>query len=294
MTREGRASSGALVVAFALTLLALPPETGEKACRTRVPTIAGTNGPDVLRGTNGPDVILGLGGDDTIHARGGKDIVCAGKGIDDVHGGAGNDFILGADDRDVLRGGADDDRIFGGGADEELHGGTGDDLMDGQQSPDSVSYSWARGPIVVQMAVVDDEWAGPADGQGSDMLRSILRVTGSPGDDEIAAWDARAGGGDDRVSAYEGRGGPGNDELMDLEYLNSFGSFALFGGSGDDTIVTHDRAIDLIGGAGNDQLVGAGPVDFADGGSGTDQCIAKYERHCEDLSSRPGVNVRPG
>ena len=60
-----------------------------------LPTVVGTEGPDVLRGTDGPDVILGLGGDDRIFGLGGDDVICGGLGADQVDGGPGNDSIAG-------------------------------------------------------------------------------------------------------------------------------------------------------------------------------------------------------
>ena len=75
-------------------------------CNGLVPTIVGTDGPDVLQGTFQHDVIVGLGGNDVIRGASGSDTICGGDGDDELHGesqadtifgGAGNDIITGAD-----------------------------------------------------------------------------------------------------------------------------------------------------------------------------------------------------
>jgi uncharacterized protein len=93
----------------------------DNLCQGRVPTIVGTEGPDVLTGTNGPDVIVGLGGNDVIRGGNGQDVIC---------GGLGDDTIAGDNGDDVLLGGFGNDRISGGNGNDRLVGGPGNDILD--------------------------------------------------------------------------------------------------------------------------------------------------------------------
>lgn len=87
----------------------------------RAPTLAGTEGPDVINGTSGDDVIDGLGGADRIDGGAGNDIIRGGSGGDDLNGGFGNDQLFG---------GAGDDRVYDDyGASTLLDGGSGNDYL---------------------------------------------------------------------------------------------------------------------------------------------------------------------
>src|SRR3712207_46616 len=63
----------------------------EERCRGLLPTIAGTDGNDVLTGTTGVDVIMGLGGNDVIDGGNAADVICGGAGDDRISGGNGDD-----------------------------------------------------------------------------------------------------------------------------------------------------------------------------------------------------------
>jgi ELWxxDGT repeat protein len=93
------------------------------------PTIAGTNGNDVIRGTPARDVIAGLGGKDVIRGRGGGDLICGGPGNDTLIGGAGADKLLGQAGRDTLKGGVGRDTLKGGKGRDRLIGGPGRDTQ---------------------------------------------------------------------------------------------------------------------------------------------------------------------
>jgi Ca2+-binding RTX toxin-like protein len=112
---------------------------GEPLCNGLVPTIGGTDGPDVIVGTPGPDVIVGLEGDDVIYGKGGDDVICGGPGNDTLIGGGGNDKLFGGPGDDILRGGSGDDELFGGAGDDHLSGGTGNDHLDGGPGNDTCS-----------------------------------------------------------------------------------------------------------------------------------------------------------
>ena len=94
----------------------------EERCAGLLPTIRGTDGPDVLTGTIKRDVIMGLGGADVIRGGNAEDVIC---------GGAGNDTLRGENAADVLLGGFGDDILSGGTGDDVLTGGPGADLLDG-------------------------------------------------------------------------------------------------------------------------------------------------------------------
>ena len=89
------AAAGALTVfAFAMFGTSRTPAqdvTPLHGCESKLSTIKGTDGPEVIQGTSGNDVIVALGGDDTIRGGGGKDFVCAGDGNDHVTVGRSGD-----------------------------------------------------------------------------------------------------------------------------------------------------------------------------------------------------------
>lgn len=90
------------------------PDRPSGACDTKLLTLAGTAGRDVIRGTPRRDVINGFGGNDVIRGLGAGDILCGGKGNDQVIGGAGRDKLIGGPGVDTLRGGAGRDKLIGG------------------------------------------------------------------------------------------------------------------------------------------------------------------------------------
>jgi hypothetical protein len=90
------------------------PDRPSGACDTKLLTLAGTAGRDVIRGTPRRDVINGFGGNDVIRGLGAGDILCGGKGNDQVFGGAGRDKLIGGPGVDTLRGGAGRDKLIGG------------------------------------------------------------------------------------------------------------------------------------------------------------------------------------
>jgi sugar lactone lactonase YvrE len=83
-------------------------------CGGQLPTVVGTDGPDVLQGSAFADVIAGLGGRDTINGLQGKDTICGGAGKDKLVGGAGKDKLFGGKGNDKLIGGKGKDKCVGG------------------------------------------------------------------------------------------------------------------------------------------------------------------------------------
>lgn len=172
-------------------------------CDGLVPTIEGTNGPDVLVGTAGPDVIVGLGG------------------ADDVDGGGGDDVVCGGGSVDVLSGGDGDDVLVGDGGDDVLIAGAGDDRFDGGRGRDRVLFA-AVGGVVADLA------AGVATGEGADQLIRVEALRGGPGRDRLS--------GNERANRLVGGGGPdvlsgrAGDDIL----LGGAGGDVAFGGGGAD------------------------------------------------------------
>ncbi|MDX6448461.1 MAG: large repetitive protein [Gaiellaceae bacterium] len=92
------------------------PSTGKRrGPGTKICTITGTPGRDVLHGTAGHDVICGLGGNDVLTGLGGDDILFGGPGNDSLTGGAGRDLIFGDAGKDTISAkDGESDRIDGG------------------------------------------------------------------------------------------------------------------------------------------------------------------------------------
>ena len=76
-----------------------------KSCIDLMPTMAGTQGADVLNGTPGADVIAAGAGDDQVWGHGGDDVICGGPGMDTLQGGDGTDKIAGQQGKDLIDGG---------------------------------------------------------------------------------------------------------------------------------------------------------------------------------------------
>lgn len=252
--------------------------------------LEGSAGADVLAGGPGDDVLLGGDGDDVLVASAGTDRFLGGDGddladfssavraleadlvegristaegehaieeIEGVRAGAG-------DDR--LRGNAEDNLLEGGQGADVLLGGQGDDTFDGGPGADRVDFTRASGPIMADLE------AGLAEGEGSDTLAEIERITGGSGDDELAGDGDRnvleGGSGDDLLGGGGGAdrlaGGPGDDRIT--------------GGADGDTILGDEGADVLVGGPGDDRLAGGAGADRLTGSAGTDLADFAGER----------------
>jgi len=85
-------------------------------CLSKVVTMRGTSGDDVMTGTSGADVVDGLDGNDTLDGLDGNDTLC---------GSAGDDLLLGGNGRDRLSGGQGNDALDGGAGTDNCSGGSG-------------------------------------------------------------------------------------------------------------------------------------------------------------------------
>jgi Ca2+-binding RTX toxin-like protein len=169
-----------------------------------------------------------------------------------MFGGDGDDWVYGGHNNDTLYGGAGNDHLYGQEDDDWLVGGydgAGDDVLDGGSGYDTVDYSAALNPVIVNLST------GKAQGGdvGHDTLYSIEHVVGSANNDIIKGTESGIFGigGSDVLE-----GGDGADFINGLS-----GNDSLYGGNGNDS---------LYGGNGNDSLVGGPGDDYFDGGAGTD------------------------
>jgi len=232
-------------------------------------TIKGFYGDDRICGGSGNDKLTAGWGFSQIDGGTGDDRLLSRGGYADLWGGPGNDTLKMADwgygwawyadapngvnanlasgwatgegtDRLIglygLVGSNYDDTLIGGPHDNEFMGLGGNDTIDGDGgSFDAVLFSYAKGPVTVDLT------AHTATGEGTDTLIGIQHVHGGPFDDSI-------------------RG--------DLN------SNVIHGGEGNDTISGLDANDYIFGEEGDDNLNGGnGVADTVDGGVGTDSCV---------------------
>jgi Ca2+-binding RTX toxin-like protein len=307
---DGCGTDGETFISCESTVTPPPPGgSGAPSCFGRAPTIAGTNGNDVLIGTSANDVIAGLGGDDVIEGGDGNDLICGGDGNDTIDGGAGVDFIL---------------------------PGAGDDQVDGGMDGAVLNYGAAPGPVTVNLS------AGTAVGEGTDTITNVRIVVGSGFDDHLIGDENNnsflPGSGNDIVEGLGGNdtfttsngddifdGGDGVDRVQYFSQgtLPQGGAFTFdapgpvtlnlqtgmatghgtdtlisievaVGSSHDDYLIGNDAANSLYGAGGDDVIDGGGGddlldgqdgADSADGGAGTDICLAESLTTCESVEA---------
>ncbi|WP_386681655.1 Hint domain-containing protein [Loktanella sp. R86503] len=223
----------------------------------------------ILAGDTGnDDLIYGLGGNDTINAGEGNDEVYGGTGNDSITGGNGDDTVSGDDGNDIVRGGNGNDTVFGGAGDDTGFGGDGDDLVYGGAGNDQLNGN--AGNDTIYGGIGNDTVSGQT---GDDVLY------GDAGNDIIngdAGNDVAYGGeGDDYIDTsnhvdpgfdnpYPGLPGDANTQ-NDLD--------TVYGGAGNDTIITGDDADVIFGGTGNDKIDAGIDNDYVEGGEGDDTII---------------------
>ena len=227
---------------------------------------------DALDPTSGDDdIIEGYSGDDSITAGSGDDTVDGGPGNDTVYGNSGDDLITcgipgyGPDglpdvqifpgtpfdqfpdnDRDLAYGGQGNDTITTGDDRDTVYGNSGDDD--------------------INAGIDDDEVYG---GKGDDLIndpQGADYIEGNSGDDTIIA-------GIDTFSDYVGDDPNLPNPLYPgvLSDPNTTdGMDTVYGGQGNDSIMTGDDADTIIGGSGDDTLHGGIDDDYIEGNSGND------------------------
>ncbi|WP_305123587.1 calcium-binding protein [Methylocystis suflitae] len=257
-----------------------------------MPTIIGTNNPDILFGTTEPDVIYGW--DFTNNAPGDEgpatdnDQIEAGSNnfpaADLIYGGAGDDTVTLAFGGAVY-GGDGDDAIFGGGLDlfspslhfTQLYGGEGNDTISGDGGADlygDAGDDTLTGTSLLDLALpIGDSMHG---GEGNDSLTGGLTLFGDAGDDILHAsgWSTSLSGGE------------GNDQLYGGGF---YWNLELHGDAGDDTLYGGFQTLLLDGGEGNDTFTSL--IDSfmeIDGGAGVDSILLDSEA---DISNNPITGV---
>jgi Ca2+-binding RTX toxin-like protein len=222
--------------------------------------LTGTDFDDRLEGDDGADdLIRGLGGSDQIDGLGGADDLRGGSDADVLDGGDDDDILYGHDQTtvsdaasDQLSGGDGDDDLFGGGGPDTLFGEEGFDELNGGSEDDDL-FGGSQ----------NDDFDG---GSGADV------IDGGSGprdkvhyDDRTAGVTVTLGGG-----ANDGQSGEHDDVDASVEWV--------FGGSGDDEIVSASRGLGgptvdnmFSGGDGDDELKGGNGSDILNGGDGDDE-----------------------
>ena len=272
--------------------------------------LVGTAGRDVVVALGGDDVVLGRGGDDLVCGGDGADVLRGGGGDDRLHGQAEayrNDRGGRGFEPDLLDGGPGDDLLDAGGDPRDVsYGAHG--ILDFRRAARSVVVDLATGTargqgidtlvvpaapdctdacfgVVVLGSSHDDRLSGGADsdylqGNGGDD-----HLDGRRGADELRAESAGrpepgTAGDDDTLS-----GGPGRDLLVAW-----LGRDSLYGDSDDDTVWSLGGGpAEVFGGQGDDELVTsfpASPTFMVDGGAGHDAAQVLAPR-------RPGTGGRP-
>ncbi|MFO0292588.1 MAG: beta strand repeat-containing protein, partial [Rhodospirillales bacterium] len=236
-------------------------------------TIIGSAGDDFLFDGGGADRITGGAGNDAIFlgVDGANDTVIGGEGTDllsyanfgaaggvsvDLSLGIATDFpdrgsagggigvdslsgieiVVGTDNADLFRGGTAAETFLGGGGDDVLRLGADsqNDAFTGGGGIDSVDYSEATGPVIVDLSLGEARSAGGSAGSGigTDRLVGVEGVIGSAFADTLI-------------------GGAGNELFFD-----GGGADRISGGAGDDSIfLAADNANDtILGGDGTDIL----------------------------------------
>ena len=234
--------------------------------------ISGTPLSELLQGTAGGDTLRGLGGSDT---------------------------LLGLEGQDQLLGGNGDDFLYGGEGKDTLFGGLGEDFFYGGSGTDAVYYSFALGPVQINLAMPSAS-GGVALG---DVFLSIERFSLTDFDDLFV-------GGTQSDSVFGGRGkdtligGAGNDLLVLLDDDGLLdggdgndsldGGRLLDGGAGNDRLRSGFVSATLRGGAGNDVLQGIFGDDLLFGGAGRDRMFGNVGIDTvsyEDADAAVVVNV---
>ena len=257
--------------------------------------VYGGTGKDTLFGGDGNDLLLGEDGSDVLNGDLGNDTLSGGAGDDTLNGGAGNDN---------LGGGIGNDLITGGDGNDTAEGGDGDDVID--TSGKTPLNDYLVFPAIPADPTPNDDRDLVFGGQGNDIITTgddADTIDGGTGNDTIFAGldaDLITGGlGNDSIDAGLGAdtvdSGDGDDYVnagIDAfsDYANEpFGLFGgiqdpnpndgrdlVYGGLGNDTIITGDDADTIYGGVGADQILAGIDDDFVEGGDGNDTINAGH------------------
>jgi Ca2+-binding RTX toxin-like protein len=164
----------------------------------------------VLDGGGGNDTMIGGDGNDTYHVAQSGDLV--------AESGTGVDRVLSWRPAYTLGGAVENGRVMGAGTASLtgnalanlLYAGAGDNLLDGAGGVDTASWRYAASAVQVSLASAAAQATG---GSGSDTLRSIENLTGSPYADRLTG-NAAANRIDGGAGADTMTGGDGADTYV--------------------------------------------------------------------------------
>ena len=214
-------------------------------------------GDDSVLGGAGSDTVFGQDGNDTIFGGTGNDYLDGDDGLagaDSIFGEDGDDTIIGDGGNDTLSGGTGTDQIFAGADNDSVTGGDGNDQLFGEGGDDSIDAGAGNDTIL--------------GGDGNDTIIGFEgndSVEGGAGDDVINTRTSPGTGLPD-----EGYGASGNP----LYYPGDADAFndrdTVYGGFGNDSILTGDENDLIFGDDGNDSVDAGFDDDFVSGGAGSD------------------------
>ena len=189
----------------------------------------------------GGQLIIGTSRSETLVGTPGDDVICGGPGADRIEGRGGNDRIYGGPGDDQITSGAGNDWIQGGGGNDLILARGGDDVIYGDAGP-----AYQEEPDAAKLTGADVIYAGT----GADV------VYAGPGNDIVYAGGVGEG---KRVLSDSVYGDAGNDVIMS-DIRHSTYSDQFFGGSGDDLIMPNPLRLSPLGnvvwgGKGNDTII---------------------------------------
>jgi Ca2+-binding RTX toxin-like protein len=249
------------------------------------------DGPDSIGSGTGGDIIFGNGGNDTVNDSGGNNTIVLGFGTDSLSVAEGSSLVFGNQGNDTMvLPGTGTSTVFGGSGDDSLRA-LAAGLVFGNEGNDTID---ARNTDQAMTVVGGNDSADGSDvivtGRGADFL------FGNGGDDTILGFDGDdtmvAGAGHDFLRPDNGItltfGNEGNDTVR----IFTAGQGTVFGGLGDDIVVTgNDAGRDLLqGNEGNDTIEAFGGIDTISGGSGSDR-IFLYDAHDDGDNAAGGGPV---
>lgn len=198
-----------------------------------------SSGNDTLYGGDGNDTLYGADGNDYNTGDGGNDYIWAYTGADTAYGGEGNDTVYGGADNDWVQGDAGNDYVHGEAGNDYVFGGDGVDSMYGGDGDD-----WVYGGHSATIDAVADGGAG-TDG----LYYGYFGLNGYTFDDELeqirlgstvvgtmVGFETIYGGYGNDIIISDGEGhtyyGIGGNDTM----IAGLGDETMYGGTGIDTI----------------------------------------------------------
>lgn len=211
----------------------------------------------IVHGTTGDDLINGtFTGDPDGDRIDHNDALIPGDAPQD-------DRVIAGDGNDTVRANEGNDSAEGGNGNDDLGGGVGNDSLYGQDGDDTLTGG--TGNDVLDGDLGNDHASG---GDGNDLINTSGSPTALPDIDYPGLWPADADPSDDLDTVF---GGQGDDTIMTGDDADS-----IEGGYGNDVIDGGIDADTIWGNQGNDTIVGAEGSDVIDAGQGDDLVYGGY------------------